>query len=202
VTFLLQSIWVGFTLFTVHEGPYGEYRYSPSLFLDLGTGRGRGQRHAAAVFYPVGKIRYPLYKRLCGPQDRSGQVRKISSRPGFDPRTVKPVASRYTDLATRPTLRSVYVLLFCDETWVSYNRRKRDPTWSSNYLLILFRLTSLMMCTTVTENASSALVTAPLWRVPSIIKNKCGKDSRPAGDNRIRPLIHKTRALTTGLRRQ
>jgi hypothetical protein len=31
-----------------------------------------------------------------GPQGRSGRVRKISSPPGFDPRTVQPVASRYT----------------------------------------------------------------------------------------------------------
>jgi len=31
------------------------------------------------------------------PQDRSGQVRKISPPPGFDPRTVQPVAIRYTD---------------------------------------------------------------------------------------------------------
>ena len=38
------------------------------------------------------------------PQGRSGQVRKISPLPGFDPRTVQPVASRYTDYATRPTL--------------------------------------------------------------------------------------------------
>jgi hypothetical protein len=27
----------------------------------------------------------------------SGRVRKISPTPGFDPRTVQPVASRYTD---------------------------------------------------------------------------------------------------------
>ena len=36
----------------------------------------------------------------CG---RSGQLRKISSPPGFDPRTVQPVAGRYTDHAARPT---------------------------------------------------------------------------------------------------
>jgi len=36
-------------------------------------------------------------------QGRSGQVRKISPLPGFDPRTVQPIASRYTDYATRPT---------------------------------------------------------------------------------------------------
>ena len=47
-----------------------------------------------------GKTRYSLYRRLGGPQGRSGQVRKISAPPGFDPRTVQPVASRYTDFAT------------------------------------------------------------------------------------------------------
>ena len=49
-----------------------------------------------------GKTRYPLYMRLSGTQGRSGQVRKISPPPGFDLRTVQPVASRYTDYATRP----------------------------------------------------------------------------------------------------
>ena len=31
-----------------------------------------------------------LYRRMCGPQSRSGRVRKISPQPGFDPRTVQP----------------------------------------------------------------------------------------------------------------
>jgi len=52
---------------------------------------------------PPGKTRYPLYRRLGGPQGRSGQVREISHPPGFDPRTVQLVASRYTVYATRPT---------------------------------------------------------------------------------------------------
>jgi hypothetical protein len=65
----------------------------------------RGQRHAQAAHYPWGKTRYPLYRRMCGPQGRSGQVREISPPPpGFDPWTVQPVASRYTDYATRPHL--------------------------------------------------------------------------------------------------
>jgi hypothetical protein len=55
-----------------------------------------GQRHAPAAL-PPGKTRYPLYSRLGGPQGRSGHVRKISPPPGFDPRIVHPVASRYTD---------------------------------------------------------------------------------------------------------
>jgi hypothetical protein len=55
-----------------------------------------GQRHAPAAL-PPGKTRYPLNRRLGGPQGRSGRVRKISPLTGFDPRTVQPVAGRYTD---------------------------------------------------------------------------------------------------------
>ena len=57
------------------------------------------ERHATAVL-PQEMTRYPLYVRVGGPQGRPGQVRKISSPPpGFDPRTVQPVAGRYTDCA-------------------------------------------------------------------------------------------------------
>ena len=38
----------------------------------------------------------PLYRRLGGPQGRSGRVRKISPTPAFDSRNFQPVASRYT----------------------------------------------------------------------------------------------------------
>jgi hypothetical protein len=57
-----------------------------------------GQLHAPAAL-PPGKTRYTLYRRLGGPQGRSGRLRKISPTPGFDPRTVQPVASRYIDYA-------------------------------------------------------------------------------------------------------
>ena len=60
--------------------------------LDGGVG---GQRNAPAAL-PPGKTRYPLYRRLGGSQGRSGRLRKISPPPGFDPRTVQPVASRHT----------------------------------------------------------------------------------------------------------
>jgi hypothetical protein len=56
----------------------------------------RGQRHAPAAL-PPGKTRYPLHSRLGGPKVRSGFVRKSSLAPGFDRRTVQPVASRYND---------------------------------------------------------------------------------------------------------
>jgi hypothetical protein len=44
------------------------------------------------------ETRYPLCRRLGGPQGRSGRLRKISLSPGTDPRTVRPVASRYFGL--------------------------------------------------------------------------------------------------------
>ena len=57
-----------------------------------------GQHHAPAAL-PLGKNRYPLYRRLGGPQGRSWRVQKISPPPRLDPRTVQSVASRYTDWA-------------------------------------------------------------------------------------------------------
>jgi hypothetical protein len=41
----------------------------------------------------------PLYSRLGGPQGRSGQVRKISPPPGFDPRTAQPVVQSLYQLS-------------------------------------------------------------------------------------------------------
>jgi hypothetical protein len=61
-----------------------------------------GQRHVAPALLP-GKTRYPLHRRLGGPQGWSGRVRKISPSPGFDLRTVQPVASRYNDWAKSAT---------------------------------------------------------------------------------------------------
>ena len=48
-------------------------------------------------FNPVKEIRYPSYKRLVGARCRSGWVRKISPPPVFEPRTIQPVATRFTN---------------------------------------------------------------------------------------------------------
>jgi hypothetical protein len=53
-----------------------------------------------------------LYRRLGGPQSWSGQVRKISPPPGFNPQTVQPVGSHYTDYATRPTGFTINVIKY------------------------------------------------------------------------------------------
>ena len=73
-----------------------------------------GQRHAPAVL-PPGKTRYQIYRGLGGTLGRYGQVRKISPTPGFEPRTVQPVPSRYTDCAI-----PVHVLLTQTTNLYSY----------------------------------------------------------------------------------
>ena len=72
-------------------------------FHDHGTRKWRGVSVTPQPLFTPGKNHYPLYRRLGGPQDLSGQVRKVSSPPGFDLQTVQLVASRNTDYAIRPT---------------------------------------------------------------------------------------------------
>ena len=84
-----------FTGPTAHRGGRG----IALLYLDHGNRRDEGSASHHGRSLPPGKTRYPLYRRLGGPQGRSGQVRKISPPPGFDPRTVQPKTSRYTDSA-------------------------------------------------------------------------------------------------------
>jgi len=54
------------------------------------------QRHAPTAL-PPGKTRYPLYRRLGGPEDRLDGCGKSRPPLGFDHRSVQPVASRYTE---------------------------------------------------------------------------------------------------------
>jgi hypothetical protein len=70
-------------------------------FFNLGARWGGWSASRSGRFTPGNKTRYPLYRRLAGPRGQSGKVRKISPQPRFDPRTVQPVASRYTDWAAQ-----------------------------------------------------------------------------------------------------
>ena len=70
--------------------------YSSTLSLTSALDRVGGQGHAPTAL-PPGNTRYQLYKRLGGFKARYGRVQKISAGPGFDPRTVQAVASRYTE---------------------------------------------------------------------------------------------------------
>ena len=50
-------------------------------------------------FTPTKDTRYPLHRRLSGPEGWCGREQKISPPPGFDTRAVQHVASHYTDWA-------------------------------------------------------------------------------------------------------
>jgi hypothetical protein len=76
---------------------------------------GEGSASCPGCSLPPGKTPYPLYRRLGGPQGWSGQVQKILPPPGFDPRTIQPMASRYTIYATRPNFG-------CNTRWFKYDR--------------------------------------------------------------------------------
>ena len=65
-----------------------------------------GQQHALAAFYPQEKPGTHCTVGWVGPSVVL-DWRKISPPPGFDPRTVQPVVSRYTEYATRPAVTVV-----------------------------------------------------------------------------------------------
>ena len=79
----------------------------------LEGGEGSASRPCRSL--PPGKTRYPMYRRLVGPQCRSGQVRKISPPPGFDPRTVQPVAIPTT--LPGPHYNVHVLVLFVNSSW-------------------------------------------------------------------------------------
>jgi hypothetical protein len=112
-------------------------------FHDHGTRRGEGSASRPGRSLPPGKTRYPLYRRLSGPQGRSGQARKIPPPPGCDPRIVQHVASCYTDWATQPTNGSRFFLKkncsICIQGWImgrtdgrTDNTQEHGSLWSES----------------------------------------------------------------------
>ena len=91
------------------------------------------QRHAPAALAP-GMTQYPLCRRLGRPQGRSGRVRKISPPPGFDPRTLQPVASRYTDWAI-PAHNIRSCDMKCFKLFVSI--RRYDSTYHPSFFRVV-----------------------------------------------------------------
>jgi len=64
--------------------------------------RYRGQRHTPAALYPWERPGTHCTGGWMGPRAGLDRCRKSRPPPGFDPRTVQPVASRYTGSASRP----------------------------------------------------------------------------------------------------
>jgi len=85
---------------TAHRGSRG----IALLFHDQWHWKGvRGQRHALAALYPWERPGVHCTGGWVGPRAGLDRCEKSRLPPGFDPRTVQPVASHYTDYATRLT---------------------------------------------------------------------------------------------------
>jgi hypothetical protein len=78
------------------EGPEGG-RGIALLFLDLGDRRGWVVSTMPRPFYPLERPGTHRTGGWVGPRAVQDLCEKSRLPPGFDPRTVEPVASRYTD---------------------------------------------------------------------------------------------------------
>jgi len=81
---------------------------------------------------PPGKTRYPSYRRLGGPQGRSGRAENLVPT-RIRSRIVQPVVSRYTDWDTLPTFYinplalelDIYSLAhYLFKMWIFYEPRR------------------------------------------------------------------------------
>jgi len=64
-----------------------------------------GQRHAPTTLPPGKRPGTHYIGGWVGPRASPGWVQKIPPPPGFDPRTLQPVASRYTNYAMLAPLK-------------------------------------------------------------------------------------------------
>ena len=88
--------------------------------------------------YPRERPGNRVYRRLRGPQGRSGQVWKISPPPGFDPRIVQSVASRYTDwaiAALRSAADCILIRLTNRKKEMDFENSKKQVTETSFFFI-------------------------------------------------------------------
>jgi len=88
---------------------------------------------------PPGKSRYPFYRRLGGPQGRSGRAENVVPT-GIRSRTVQPVVSRYTDWATHITYIYIYIYiyLYASNKYISTLLRTKSRKLCSEIILYFF----------------------------------------------------------------
>ena len=89
------------------------------LFHDRGTRRGCVVSSTPRPHFTQGKIRYPLYRRLGGPQGRSGRAENLVPT-GIRSRIVQPVVSHYTDWATLPIIALTVRIVIKFDSWVFF----------------------------------------------------------------------------------
>jgi hypothetical protein len=109
-------------------------------------------------FTPGKETRYPLYRRLGGPQGRSGRVRKISPPPGFVSRTIAPTGSLYTDNSV-PATSGVSVR--CNISSVDYlvtHTHMHTQAYAHKYIYI-YMCVCVCMCVNIHTHAHTLIRT-------------------------------------------
>ena len=112
---------------TGHERPEGEWMHRSTLSLTSTLDGVGGQCHASAALPPGKDTRYPLYRRVGGPQGRSGQVWRDLPSPGLDPRTVQPVGVALPAELSRPLIY-IYICV-CVCVCVCLTENTWHPCW-------------------------------------------------------------------------
>ena len=97
-------------------------------FLDHGTRRGWEVSFTLRPLFTPGKDPVPIVQEAKWAPGIDWTDRKISSPPRFDPRTVQPVTSRYTDYAIRPTAFMLVVVQYFE---TAYRFHPHDCTETS-----------------------------------------------------------------------
>ena len=119
----------------------------------LEGGEWSAARHSCTL--PPGKTWYQFYRRLGGPQGRSGWAENLVST-RIRPRTIQPVVSHYTDWATRPTNMLYYTLIFTS---------MRKHILSIVNLLVYYISVNILFCTDMEHKSSQK---APFTFVMSV----------------------------------
>ena len=89
-----------------------------------------GQQHAPASLYPLGKTRYPLYRRLGGPQGQSGWAENLFPT-GIRSRTVQAI------VAIPSQLPGPDFLLYECKTWSLTQREEHMQKESESSVLMV-----------------------------------------------------------------
>ena len=127
------------------------------LFHDCGVRREWVVSSTPRPHFTPGKTRYPLYRRLGGPQGRSGRA-KFLVPTGIRSRTVQSVVSRYTDRTSRPTSQHLckfnptasytrhYTLCTCSnkatvKSWVICYALLREPSLTHAVICVRYEFT-------------------------------------------------------------
>ena len=106
------------------------------------------------------------YRSLGGPQGRPGRVRKTSPPPGFDPRTVQPVASNYTDWAIPAHYIYIYIYIYILHLRDLANCTSRDKLYIALKCKPFYFscvISSLYVC--LSRNCDGRMVLIKIWEL-------------------------------------